>query len=60
MNDIIVEEIRRIREELIKRYGGIDGYFKHCQAQERARTTRPRRRHRKQPANTARKTTRVR
>ena len=34
MNDVIVEPIRRVREELINRYGGIDGYFKHCQAQE--------------------------
>src|SRR5947209_1386991 len=36
MNDVIVEQIRRIREQLINRHGGIDGYFKHCQAQERA------------------------
>jgi hypothetical protein len=36
MNDIIVEEVRRIREELIERHSGIDGYFKYCQAQDRA------------------------
>ncbi len=40
MSDVIVEEIRRIRDELIKRYGGIEGYFKHCQAQDRAWTSR--------------------
>jgi hypothetical protein len=60
MNDVIVEEIRRIREELINRYGGIDGYFKHCQAQESPRTTRPGPRHRKKPAQTARKTAKAR
>jgi hypothetical protein len=57
MKDVIVEPIRRIREELIKRYGGIDGYFKHCQAQERARTRRPRLRRGKQSARTAGRTT---
>ncbi len=36
MSDMIVEQVRRVREELIDRYGGIDGYFRHCQAQERA------------------------
>jgi hypothetical protein len=40
MSDIIVEEVRRVREELIKRHGGIDEYFKHCQAQDRARASR--------------------
>ncbi len=59
MNDI-VEQIRRVREELIKRYGGIDGYFKHCQAQERARTPRPSARHRKHPAHTTRKASKAR
>jgi hypothetical protein len=29
MTDPILEEIWRVREELLKRYGGIDGYFKH-------------------------------
>ena len=46
MNDEIVEPIRQIREELIKRHGGIDGYFKHCQAQDRARAARAKRRRR--------------
>ena len=56
MNDEIVEPIRRIREELIKRYGGIDGYFKHCQAQERAAAARAKARRRKQPAAASQKT----
>ena len=59
MNDVIVEEIRRVREELIKRYGGIDGYFKHCQAQERALAVRSKPRRRKQRARTDRKTTKA-
>lgn len=40
MKDVIVDEVRKVREELIQRYGGIDGYFKHCQAQDRARNRR--------------------
>ena len=59
MNDVIVEQVRQIREELIIRYGGIDGYFKHCQAQERARTTRPKPRRRKQPGPRVRQTTKA-
>ena len=59
MADIIVEQIRRVREELINRYGGIDGYFKHCQAQERASATRSKHRRRKHPARTSRKNTKV-
>ena len=49
MNDMIVDETRRVREELIDRYGGIDKYFKHCQAQDRARTARAKSRLRKRP-----------
>ena len=59
MADIIVEQIRRVREELINRYGGIDGYFKHCQAQERASTTRRNSRGGKRPARKARKPTKA-
>jgi hypothetical protein len=60
MTDVIVEEIRRVREELIERYGGIDGYLKHCQAQDRAWATRSKSRRRKQQARTDRKGTRAR
>jgi hypothetical protein len=45
MKDVIVDQIRLIREDLIKRHGGIDGYFKYCQAQERARSKRSQSRH---------------
>jgi len=56
MNDI-VEHIRQVREELIKRHGGIDGYFQHCQALDRTWASRLKSRRRKEPAHTARKTT---
>lgn len=55
MSDIIVDQIRRVREELIERYGGIDGYFKHCQAQERAAAARRKSRRGKQPRTAAKK-----
>jgi hypothetical protein len=55
MKDVIVEEVRRIREELIQQHGGIDGYFKHCQDQERRGATRPKARPRKLPARAGRK-----
>jgi hypothetical protein len=31
MYDPILEEIRRVREELVKKHGGFDGYFKYVQ-----------------------------
>jgi hypothetical protein len=60
VNDDIVEEIRRIREELINRHGGIEGYFRHCQAQERAATARRKPRHANGTGRTARKTSKAR
>jgi hypothetical protein len=53
VSDNIVEQVRRTREHLIDRYGGIDGYFKHCQAQDRAGRAKARRK--KRPARVARK-----
>ena len=45
ITDSNVEEVRRVREELIKRHGGLDGYMKHLQAmdRERNRTTKRKR-----------------
>ena len=40
MTDPIVDEVRRVREELIQRYGGLEGYLKHCEKQDRRRTPR--------------------
>ncbi|MFL5245335.1 MAG: hypothetical protein ACJ8FY_24830 [Gemmataceae bacterium] len=60
MNDDIVEPIRQIREELIKRYGGIDGYLQHCQAQERTLAKRAKSRRSKQARPLVRKQARPR
>lgn len=35
ITDSNVEEVRRVREELIKRHGGLDGYMRHLQTVER-------------------------
>jgi hypothetical protein len=43
MRDAILEEIWRVREQLIKRYGGMDGYFQYVQEVDRARRRRERR-----------------
>jgi tetratricopeptide (TPR) repeat protein len=37
MSDPILEEIWRVRQELIKRHGGLDGYFAYVQKLDRAR-----------------------
>ena len=37
ITDSNVEEVRRVREELIKQHGGLDGYMKHLQAMDRER-----------------------
>lgn len=36
MNDPILDEIARVRQELIKKHGGIDGYFAYIQKLDRA------------------------
>jgi len=35
--DVIVGEVRRVRDELVKRYGGLDGWIEHLQAMDRER-----------------------
>ena len=47
MTDPILEEVRRVREELFKRYGGVDGLFKHLQAMDRARARKAKRQRQK-------------
>jgi hypothetical protein len=37
MSDPILVEIARVRQELVKKHGGIDGYFRHIQKLDRAR-----------------------
>jgi hypothetical protein len=57
VTDDIVEEVRRVRQELIKRFGGIKGYFQHCQAQERAFARRVERKNDKKRRISSRKGT---
>jgi hypothetical protein len=47
MIDPIVDEVRRVREELIQRYGGLEGYLKHCEEQDRRRRPEGRGKHRR-------------
>jgi hypothetical protein len=37
VNDDIIAEVRRHREELLERYGGIEGYDKHWESETRPR-----------------------
>jgi len=36
MADLILDEIWRVRDELIKRHGGLDGYFEYVRKLDRA------------------------
>jgi hypothetical protein len=47
MSDPILEEIWRVREELIKEYGGVEGFFRYVQSVDSARRRRRRRPRRK-------------
>ena len=47
MADPILDEIWRVRQELVKKHGGIDGYFRHIQKLDRARRKTRRLRHKK-------------
>lgn len=51
--DVIVDEVRRVRDELVKRYGGLDGWIEHLQEmdRERARKARQRTANKKRAAN---------
>ena len=51
MADPILDEIWRVRSELVKKHGGIEGYFRHIQKLDRARQ-----RKRKKPAKRKAKT----
>jgi hypothetical protein len=57
MSDVIVEEVRRVREMLIKSCGGINGYFQYCQSLDRASAARRKPRKRKQPLPASRRST---
>lgn len=55
MYDPIVDEVRRVREELIDRHGGLDGYIKHLQAMDRERAREAKQRAAKKTASNGRK-----
>ena len=40
MPDPILDEIWRVREELLKKHGGLDGYFRYVKKLERAHRRR--------------------
>jgi hypothetical protein len=40
MSDPILDEIARVRQELVKKHGGVEGYFQHIQKLDRARRTK--------------------
>ena len=38
--DVIVAEVRLVREKLLKQYGGLDGYVEHLQEMDALRITK--------------------
>jgi hypothetical protein len=40
---VIVDEVRRVREELVKRYGGLGGWIEHLQGMDRDRARKAKR-----------------
>jgi hypothetical protein len=53
--DVIVDEVRRVRAELIQRYGGLEGWIDHLQSMDRARIGKAKPRAAKKPASLAEK-----
>jgi hypothetical protein len=49
MADEILDEIWRVREMLIKKFGGFDGFWKHVQKVDRAHRQRQRRKRTAKP-----------
>ena len=49
--DVIVEEARRIRDALVKRNGGLDGWIDHLQAMDREHRRKAKRPNAKKPAS---------
>lgn len=41
--DPIVDEVRRVRDELVKKYGGLDGWIDHLQKMDQARAGKAKR-----------------
>ena len=55
MTDPIVDEVHRVREALIERHGGLDGYLRYGEQQDRRRAREHKRptASKRQPASTA-------
>jgi hypothetical protein len=53
--DVIVDEVRRVRDELVKRYGGLEGWIEHLQAMDRARFNKAKRQASKRPTSAKRR-----
>jgi hypothetical protein len=54
-DDEIVEQVRRAREELLKRYGGLNGWIDHLQQMDRRRTSKSNHRPKKKTAKSGAK-----
>jgi hypothetical protein len=39
--DPIVDEVRRVRDALVKKHGGLDGWLDHLQEMDRRKTRKP-------------------
>ncbi len=53
--DEIVDEVRRVRDELVKRYGGLNGWIEHLQTIDTERARKGKRRTGKKPSSNGRK-----
>lgn len=58
MEDPILDEIWRVRAELVKKYGGLRGFLDHIQKLDQARLRREKRRRSKNQARRKAKSTR--
>lgn len=50
IKDVIVEEVRRVRAELIQRYGGLSGWIDHLQEMDQQRLLKSKKRTAKKAA----------
>ena len=51
--DVIVDESRRVRDALVKKHGGLEGWIDHLQQMDRARRGKAKRPTAKKPVSTA-------
>ncbi len=53
--DVIVDEVRRVRDRLVQRYGGLDGWIEHLQEMDRERARKAKKRSAKTTPSNGRK-----